>query len=84
LPCPGCAEPPRSAAAKETNERELELKAGGPIKGYVMKGQEIVGLKAKLNLTYMKLPFCSVYPFRCSEITFEEMSATNIYYCAAF
>jgi hypothetical protein len=38
---------------------ELEMKTRAPRRGYVMKGQEAVGLNMKLNLSHMELLLCS-------------------------
>jgi hypothetical protein len=40
-----------------------------------MKGQEIVGVTGKQNLSHTKLHSVEVYPFGCREITFQEISA---------
>jgi hypothetical protein len=58
---------------------ESELKAGDPKEDYVMKGQEAVGLKYEAESQPHKIATLFSYPFSCSEITFQQMSAANIY-----
>jgi hypothetical protein len=41
-----------------------ELKARDPRQEYVMKGQGIVGVTVKLNLSHMELPLCSGASFQ--------------------
>jgi prefoldin subunit 5 len=51
--------------------QDLELKAKNARKGYLMKGKNVVGVRAKLNLDHMVLPvgsgvsveqFCNNFP----------------------
>jgi hypothetical protein len=78
----------RCFAAGSVGDRILKLSLGvikvgkGSKEGVCNEGTGVVRETVLQNLSHIELPFCSVHPFSCSEITFQEMSAAQMFICS--